>query len=132
MDIEYIKPLFSLLGIAEDPGERKKPSLASLLTSLNCLKSDATIDRDQLESIPHNVVNLICEQLVFVPSTANALCRAARYVKHSKGAVYSNPLHYLEYSDSNEVTSIALEQSKNLLENLGMCKVCSANILALC
>uniref|UniRef100_A0AAR5PM40 Mediator of RNA polymerase II transcription subunit 13 n=1 Tax=Dendroctonus ponderosae TaxID=77166 RepID=A0AAR5PM40_DENPD len=112
-----------ITGIAEDPGERKKSSLASLLTSLNCLKSDATIDRDQLESIPHNVVNLICDQLVFIPSTANALCRAARYVKHSKGAVYSNPLHYLEYSDSNEVTSIALEQSKNLLENLGMCKM---------
>ncbi|KAL1498030.1 hypothetical protein ABEB36_008892 [Hypothenemus hampei] len=112
-----------ITGIAEDPGERKKSSLVSLLTSLNCLKTDATVDRDLLDSVPPNVLDLIRDQLVFIPSTANTLCRAAHYVRQAKTGVHSNPIHILEFSDSNEVTTIAIEQSKNILENLGMCKM---------
>ncbi|XP_050307755.1 mediator of RNA polymerase II transcription subunit 13 isoform X2 [Anthonomus grandis grandis] len=112
-----------ITGIAEDPGERKKSSLVSLLTSLSCLKPDTTIDRDQLDNLPHYLLDMIRDQLVFVPSTANALCRAARYVKQARTGVYANPIHVLEYADSNEVTTIALEQSKSLLDNLGMCKL---------
>ncbi|XP_066252253.1 mediator of RNA polymerase II transcription subunit 13 isoform X2 [Euwallacea similis] len=112
-----------ITGIAEDPGDRKKSSLLALLTSLSWIKADATVDRDQLDSISHNVLDLICNQLVFIPNTANALCRAARYVRQVKTGPHSNPVHVLEFSDSNEVTCIALEQSKNLLENLGMCKL---------
>lgn len=88
------------------------------------------MDRDQLDTLPHNLLDMIRDQLVFIPSTANALCRAARYVRQAKVGMYSNAVHFLEYSDSNEVTSIALEQSKNLLENLGMCKV--SNRISIC
>lgn len=112
-----------VLGIAEDPGDRKKSSLVSLLTSLSCLKPDASLDRDQLEIIPQTVLDLIRDQLVFIPNTANALCRAARAVRQVKSGLHSHPVHLLEFTDSNEVTCIALEQSKNLMENLGMCKV---------
>ncbi|XP_076275455.1 mediator complex subunit skuld isoform X2 [Rhynchophorus ferrugineus] len=112
-----------ITGIAEDPGDRKKTSLISYLTSSNYLKTDSTVDREQLDSLPHNLLELIRNQLVFVPSTANALCRAAIYIRQAKGGLYSNAVHVLEYSDSNEVTSIALEQSKNLLDNLNMCKM---------
>ncbi|CAH1135801.1 unnamed protein product [Ceutorhynchus assimilis] len=112
-----------ITGIAADPGERKKSSLVSLLASLSNIKPDSNLDREQLDALPHNLLEMIRDQLVFFPSTANALCRAARYVKQTKVGMYSNAMHVLEYSDSNEVTSIALEQSKNLLENLGMCKI---------
>ncbi|XP_030745213.1 mediator of RNA polymerase II transcription subunit 13 isoform X2 [Sitophilus oryzae] len=112
-----------ITGIAEDPGERKKASLVSYLASLNSIKSESMVDREQLDSLPNNLLELVRDQLVFVPSTANALCRAARYVRQAKVGLYSNSVHLLEYSDSNEVTSIALEQSKNLLDNLGMCKM---------
>ncbi|XP_060523412.1 mediator of RNA polymerase II transcription subunit 13 isoform X2 [Cylas formicarius] len=112
-----------ITGIAEDPGKRKKQSLVSYLAASNCIKADSGVDRDQLDALPHNLLDLIREQLVFVPSTANALSRAARYVRQSKVGIYSNVMHILEYSDSNEVAAIALEQSRNLLENLGMCKI---------
>lgn len=58
-----------------------------------------------------------------IQSTANSLCRAARYLQRQIGAPFSNTVHFLEYSDSNEVTSLALEQSKYALDAMGMCKM---------
>lgn len=88
----------------------------------NCIKLDLNLDREQLDVLPHSLLELVREQLVFVPSTANSLCRAARYIR-TKVGLYTNTINVLEFSDSNEVTSIALEQSKSFLENMGLCKV---------
>jgi mediator of RNA polymerase II transcription subunit 13 len=111
-----------ITGIAEDPGEKKKPSLLSFLVSTNSIKLDPSIDREQVDVLPHGLLELIREQCVFVPSTVNALCRAARYIC-TKPTVFSNSIHVLEYSDSNEVTTIALEQSRNTFDGLAVCKL---------
>lgn len=88
----------------------------------NSVKLDSSIEKEQVDIIPHSLTELIREQIVFIPSTANSLCRAARYIR-TKIELYTNTIHILEYSDSNEVTSIALEQSKHLLDTLSLCKV---------
>ncbi|KAJ8926638.1 hypothetical protein NQ314_020972 [Rhamnusium bicolor] len=111
-----------ITGIAEDPGEKKKSSLLSFLMATNSVKLDPNIDREQLDILPHSLLELVREQLVFIPNTANSLCRAARYIR-TKVGLYTKTVNVLEFSDSNEVTSIALEQSKSFLENLGLCKV---------
>lgn len=118
--------VLSPIGIAEDPGEKKKSSLVSFLMAANSVKLDPNVDREQLDVLPHNLLELVREQLVFIPSTANSLYRAARFVRTKTGP-YTNTVHVLEFSDSNEVTGIALEQSKNLMDTMGMCKVSGKN-----
>lgn len=117
-----LKLFFLFKGIAEDPGEKKKPSLLSFLIATNSIKLDPSLDRDQVDILPHSLLELIREQCVFIPSTVNALCRAARYVC-TKPTVFNNSIHVLEYSDSNEVTTIALEQSKQTFDSLAICKL---------
>lgn len=115
--------IFFFAGIADDPGEKKKQSLVSFLMTTNSLKLESNLDREQVDIIPHNLLDLIREQIVFIPSNANSLCRAAGYVRKKMAALYTNTVHLLEYTDSNDVTSIALEQSKHLMDNMGICKV---------
>lgn len=111
-----------ITGIAEDPGERKKPSLLSFILSANSVKLDPNMERDQIDTLPHNILDLVREQLVFIPSTASSLCRAARYIK-TKSDSFGDSVHILEYSDSDEVTGIALDQSRNCLMDLNLFKV---------
>ncbi|CAH1098511.1 unnamed protein product [Psylliodes chrysocephalus] len=111
-----------ITGIAEDPGEKKKPSLLSFLVASNSIKLDPNIDRDQIDILPHSLIDLVREQLVFVPNTTNSLCRVGGYMR-TKVNVRNHNIHVLEYSDSHDVTCIALEQSKSFLDNLGMCKL---------
>lgn len=91
----------------------------------NSIKLESNVDREQIDIIPHNLLDLIREQIVFIPSSANSLCRAAMYVRKKTATLYTNTVHILEYTDSNEVTSIALEQSKHVMDNMGLCKVSS-------
>lgn len=114
------------LGIAEDPADKKKPSLLSFLMSTNSIKLESSSDREQIDVLPHGLLELIREQCVFIPSTANALCRTARYIKTKTKSAPSNKnnnIHALEYSDSNEITIIALEQSKHTYDLHSMCKI---------
>lgn len=94
----------------------------------NSIKLESNVDRDQIDIIPHNLLDLIREQIVFIPSSANSLCRAAMYVRNKMAAPYTNTVHILEYTDSNEVTNIALEQSKHVMDNIGLCKVSSQQL----
>lgn len=115
-------------GVAEDPAERKKSSLLSYLLTANSTKMDPSLDRDQLELIPHGILELVREQCVIMQSTANALFRAARHLQRHNGnnnaGAYLNSVNVLEFTDSNDVTSVALEHSKLLtMDNLGMCKM---------
>lgn len=89
---------------------------------------DTSLDRDQVDLIPHGILELVREQCVIIQSSANALCRAARYVqRHHTGTnnkSYRNTVNVLEFADSNDVTSVALEQSKLVtMESLTMCKM---------
>ncbi|XP_056640705.1 mediator of RNA polymerase II transcription subunit 13-like isoform X1 [Diorhabda sublineata] len=113
-----------ITGIAEDPGEKKKSSLLSFLVANNSIKLDPNIDRDQIDILPHSLIELVREQLVFIPNTTNSLCRVAGGCTRTKLNIRSNSnIHVLEYTDSHEVTCIALEQSKNFFESMGMCKM---------
>lgn len=83
---------------------------------------DPSIERDQVDIIPHGVLELVREQCVMIQSTANSLCRTARHLKQLPATTPHNAtIHDLEYSDGNEVTALALEQSKHMIDSLGMC-----------
>ncbi|XP_072397237.1 mediator of RNA polymerase II transcription subunit 13 isoform X2 [Diabrotica undecimpunctata] len=112
-----------ITGISEDPGEKKKSSLLSFLIATNSVKLDPSIDRDQIDVMPHSLIELVREQLVFIPNTTNSLCRVAGGYMRTKVNIHTSNIHLLEYSDSHDVTCIALEQSKNCLENMGLCKM---------
>lgn len=120
-----------LTGVAEDPGERKKSSLLTYLLSSNLSKLDSSIDRDQVDLIPHEILELVREQCVIVQSSANALCRAARrhlhrrqHTTNNNNNTTRNNVNVLEFADSNDVTALALEQSKLMtIDNLSMCKM---------
>uniref|UniRef100_A0A6P7FLV9 Mediator of RNA polymerase II transcription subunit 13 n=1 Tax=Diabrotica virgifera virgifera TaxID=50390 RepID=A0A6P7FLV9_DIAVI len=112
-----------ITGISEDPGEKKKSSLLSFLIATNSVKLDPSIDRDQIDIMPHSLIELVREQLVFIPNTTNSLCRVAGGYMRTKVNIHTSNIHLLEYSDSHDVTCIALEQSKNCLENMGLCKM---------
>ncbi|XP_018318970.1 mediator of RNA polymerase II transcription subunit 13 isoform X4 [Agrilus planipennis] len=111
-----------ITGIAEDPSERKKPSLLSFLLQTSSLKMDPSMEREQVDVIPHSIIELVREQCVMIQSTANSLYRSARYhrnnlVDHS----YSSTVNILEFTDGNELTTLALEQSKQS-ESILLCK----------
>lgn len=95
----------------------------------NSIKLESNVDREQIDIVPHNLLDLIREQIVFIPSSANSLCRAAMYVRKKMVSFYTNTVHILEYTDSNEVTNIALEQSKYVMDNMGVCKVSLPQLL---
>lgn len=124
---QYLSLLLLLTGVAEDPGERKKSSLLTYLLSSNLSKPDPSLDRDQVDLIPHTILELVREQCVIIQSSANALCRAARHLQRhttTNSAPYHNTVNVLEFADSNDVTALALEQSKLItMDSLSMCKM---------
>ncbi|XP_031353032.1 mediator of RNA polymerase II transcription subunit 13 isoform X2 [Photinus pyralis] len=113
-----------ITGIAEDPSDRKKASLVSFLLQTSTTKLEPSIDREQLDIIPHGILELMREQCVMTQSTANSLYRSSRF-HHSSQLMqtYSSTVNVLEFADGNEVTCLALEQSKHSIETLSMCKM---------
>lgn len=57
-----------------------------------------------------------------IQNTANSIYRAARYLPTKVGPAFSSTINVLEFTDGNEVTSVALEQSKHN-DTLVMCKI---------
>ncbi|KAK9883147.1 hypothetical protein WA026_001345 [Henosepilachna vigintioctopunctata] len=110
-----------ITGITEDPAERKKTSLFSYLVSINSLKTDSSVDRDQIDNLPHALLKIIRDQCGVIPNNVNALCRAADFVKTQR-LMFSNMVNILEYADSNDVTALALDQSKHA-DIMGSCKM---------
>ncbi|CAH0563743.1 unnamed protein product, partial [Brassicogethes aeneus] len=109
-----------ITGIAEDPGEKKKPSLLTFLINNNSIKMDANLDREQLDAIPHSLLELVREQCVIIPNSANSLSRAARFLRMKRTHNSNNGskgFNVLEFNDGNEVTSIALDQSRSRIED---------------
>lgn len=68
-------------GMGEDPVERKKTPLSAYLASTNALKAEPGVDRDQIDQMPHALLELIRDQCGVIPNNANALCRAADFAK---------------------------------------------------
>lgn len=57
-----------------------------------------------------------------IQSTANSLYRTAKFLGSQLNTSYSDTVNTLEFNDGNDVTVIALEQSKHL-DGLTMCKM---------
>ncbi|KAI4455970.1 rag1-activating protein 1 [Holotrichia oblita] len=112
-----------ITGLADDPGERKKTSIVSFLLSTSTTKVDPSLDREQLDVVPHSVLELVREQCVMIQSTANSLYRTARFLSNQlTTSTYSDTVNTLEFNDGNDVTTVALEQSKHM-DGLSMCKM---------
>ncbi|KAK7874246.1 hypothetical protein R5R35_006284 [Gryllus longicercus] len=142
-----------ITGVAEDPAERKKGSLAAWLAATgvkvpaNPLTNGAgeggaggasgngaggsgggATTAEVVDSLPQNVIELVREQCVIVQSSSNSLFRASRMYRGPAGpgsVPYGVTVNALEFSDSNEVACVALEQGRQaMLENaVAMCKV---------
>lgn len=115
------------LGLAEDPSERKKGSLYTYLISTSTTKMDPSIDREQIDTIPQNVLELVREQCVMLQSSSNSLHRAARTYNGQISPPYCTTVNVLEFTDGNEVTTLALEQGRQAIidnnSSLTMCKM---------
>lgn len=112
-----------ITGIAEDPSDRKKSSLISFLLQSNTTKMEPSIDRDHIDIIPHGIIELVREQCVMIQSTANSLYRSAHFYRAHVSQTYSTTINILEFADGNEVTCLALDQSKISIDNMSICKM---------
>ncbi|XP_044731039.1 mediator of RNA polymerase II transcription subunit 13 isoform X2 [Chrysoperla carnea] len=93
-----------ITGIAEDPAERKKPSLlTSLLTSVN------PENKEQIDTVPQNIIEMIREQCVIVQSSSNSLFRASKMFKGKSSPHFTSTVNVLELNDGNEITALALD-----------------------
>ncbi|XP_043272113.1 mediator of RNA polymerase II transcription subunit 13 isoform X3 [Venturia canescens] len=95
-----------ITGIAEDPAEKKKASLVSVV----CPGDKCP---EGLDLVPSSVLELLREQCMIVQSSASSLYRAARIYASSKSRSSFVPsLNSLEFNDGNEVSLAALDQGK--------------------
>lgn len=84
------------------------------------------MERDQVDAIPQSVLELVREQCVMLQSTSNSLHRSARLYRGHSSPPFCTTVNVLEFTDSNEVTSVALEQSRQAsmdTASLAMCKI---------
>ncbi|XP_066998213.1 mediator of RNA polymerase II transcription subunit 13 isoform X2 [Anabrus simplex] len=118
-----------ITGIAEDPSERKKGSLMPYLvsSSKNSQENGGSNFSEIVDQLPQNVIELVREQCVIVQSSSNSLYRASKQYRGSSGpsVPYGTTVNVLEFTDSNEVTCLALEQGRqaSLESMVAMCKV---------
>lgn len=110
-----------ITGIVDDMYDRKKTSLL-MLNPKNQDSANNTSDRDTsvVDEVPQNIVELIREQCVIIRSSSNALCRATKLYQNS---LPERTCNLLEFMDGNEVTFTALEQGRQSMDSMGMCKV---------
>lgn len=88
---------------------------------------EPSVDREQVDTIPQNVLELVREQCVMLQSSSNSLHRAARVYKGQLTPPYCTTINVLEYTDGNEVITLALEQGRQAIidsnATLSMCKM---------
>lgn len=120
----------SLLVVSASAGRRRGGELECVDSSINNKDNNNSNNSNNPNSstvdiVPLAVLELLREQCVFITSSANALCRAA-----SKAAATSESLKWtlniLDYSDGNEVATVALEQGRQAAatsDGLPSCKL---------
>lgn len=119
-----------ITGIAEDPSDRKKGSIMAYLLSSNTKNNTESggSGNDLVDQVPQNVIELVRDQCVIIQSSSNSLYRASKQFRGNSGPAvpYGTTVNVLEFTDSNEVACLALEQGRQaLLESttVAMCKV---------
>uniref|UniRef100_A0A336LMU5 Mediator of RNA polymerase II transcription subunit 13 n=1 Tax=Culicoides sonorensis TaxID=179676 RepID=A0A336LMU5_CULSO len=102
-----------ITGLAEDPSGYKKGSLLSLLLG-KLRNDDSRSTLSDLETIPLLIMDLLREQCCIIENCASSIMRAIRNVKAIETAVAKANAVYnvLEFTDAQEIVSLALEQSR--------------------
>ncbi|XP_031788498.1 mediator of RNA polymerase II transcription subunit 13 isoform X4 [Nasonia vitripennis] len=95
-----------ITGIAEDPAEKKKASLATIACC------DSKTVPEGIDIVPSTVLELLREQCLIVQSSASSLHKAARLYAANRTKPSSLSVNALEFSDSNELSLAAIDQSK--------------------
>ncbi|XP_055620502.1 mediator of RNA polymerase II transcription subunit 13 isoform X2 [Toxorhynchites rutilus septentrionalis] len=116
-----------ITGMAEDPALHKKNSLLGFLLGKGDYSSGINCDNSPL---PLRIMDLLREHCAVIQSSSNSIHRAvARFRSAMTAKSLTNvTVHMLEYSDANDVISLALEQSRlqavteNRLEYLPLVK----------
>ncbi|XP_055536254.1 mediator of RNA polymerase II transcription subunit 13 isoform X2 [Wyeomyia smithii] len=104
-----------ITGMAEDPASRKKKSLLEFLLG----KSDYTSNNSSgvncdISPLPLRIMDLLREHCAVIQSSSNSIHRAVTRFQSAMTvkSVSNASVHMLEYTDANEVISLALEQSR--------------------
>jgi mediator of RNA polymerase II transcription subunit 13 len=118
----------SLLVVSASAGRRRGAELESADTANNKesnSSNNSSSSPTSVDLVPLAVLELIREQCVFIRSSANALCRAANIAAASNESSLKWTLNILDYSDGNEVASVALEQGRQAASSDGLpaCKL---------
>ena len=97
-----------ITGLADDPGEKKKASLAAI-ACCNDLKPN---DCSEIDTVPAPVLELLREQCLIVQSSASSLYRASRLYAASRSIPNAMSVNTLEFNDGNELSLAAIDQGK--------------------
>lgn len=96
-----------ITGIAEDPADKKKASLAAIACS------DTNNIPEGLDVVPISVLELLREQCLIIQSSASSLYRAARLYAANRTKPSLLSVNALEFNDGNELSLAAIDQGKN-------------------
>jgi mediator of RNA polymerase II transcription subunit 13 len=114
----------SLLIVSASAGKKRCKELETAesvnMKDTNNINTNST----SVDILPQAVLELLREQCVFIRSSANALCRSAsKAISASENQKWT--LNILEFTDGNEVTSLALEQGRQAAtaDGLPSCKL---------
>ncbi|KAJ8687131.1 hypothetical protein QAD02_022925, partial [Eretmocerus hayati] len=95
-----------ITGIAEDPAEKKKASLAAIACC------DSKSPPEGIDVVPLSVLELLREQCLIVQSSASSMYRAARLYANNRTRPSALSVNTLEYNDGNELSLAAIDQGK--------------------
>lgn len=101
-----------ITGMAEDPAVHKKNSLLQFLLGKSDYNSSG-INCD-ISPLPLRIIDLLRQHCAVIQSSSNSIHRAvARFQSAMPAKSLANAtVHILEYTDANDVISLALEQSR--------------------
>ncbi|XP_063699092.1 mediator of RNA polymerase II transcription subunit 13 isoform X2 [Culicoides brevitarsis] len=115
-----------ITGLAEDPAGYKKTSLLQLL--MGRARNDGNSSLSDLETIPLMIMDLLRDQCCVIQNCSSSVMRAIRNFKSIETAVAKANAIYnvLEFTDAQEIITLALEQSRCSFEatqNPVLCKM---------
>nr|XP_019933175.2 mediator of RNA polymerase II transcription subunit 13 isoform X2 [Aedes albopictus] len=104
-----------ITGMAEDPAVHKKNSLLQfLLGKINDHNGSSSGINCDISPLPLRIMDLLRQHCAVIQSSSNSIHRAvARFQSAMTAKSLANvTVHILEYTDANDVISLALEQSR--------------------
>lgn len=112
-----------ITGLAEDPAGYKKGSLLALL--LGRARNDENRTLSDLETIPLVIMDLLRDQCCVIQNCSSSVMRAIRNFKAIETAVAkaNSVYNVLEFTDAQEIISLALEQSRCSFEQTNQSNV---------